>query len=221
MRCPFSCSFRKPHPVPALFALGAVALCLGLGVWQMERLKEKQTLLSQIETARTLPALSALPDNPEELAAMAYRPVALTGTFAGPDRTLRFLGRSSNGYLLYTPLHIEDSDQVVLVNRGFVSSQADTAPPSGVQTVTGYLRPLKHARLFSPGNRPDRNIWFVEDHAAMEQALDMQVPPVVVESETLPAVRNDHLGYAITWFLLAGVAIVMFAFYHRAPKQAT
>jgi cytochrome oxidase assembly protein ShyY1 len=31
--------------------------------------------------------------------------------------------------------------------------------------------------------------------------------------------RNDHLGYAITWFSLALVGLVMFAFYQRIPEN--
>lgn len=217
MPCPFSshCSFRKPQLIPLLFLVASLMLFIALGVWQLHRLEQKNTLVAAREAARQLPALSTLPSAPHE---GAWRAVTLTGTYLGGDRTLRFIGRSSNGYVLYTPLRIEDSDQVVLIDRGLVGMNDPVTPPEGVQTVQGYLREPREKRLFSPDNRPDRNLWFVEDMPAMEEATGTKLAPYIVAMEPLPLPRNDHLGYAITWFLLAGAAVIMFGAYHCEKK---
>ena len=62
----------------------------------------------------------------------------------------------------------------------------------------------------------------------MSKAVGVNLQPIVVEAvgkeekNTFPipndgaiVMRNDHLGYAVTWFSLAVVGLVMFAFYHR------
>ena len=64
----------------------------------------------------------------------------------------------------------------------------------------------------------------------MQDATSLSLLPVVIEATSTPqaglypvpneaklTLRNDHLGYAITWFSLMVVGWVMFAFYHRIP----
>jgi surfeit locus 1 family protein len=78
--------------------------------------------------------------------------------------------------------------------------------------------------LFSPGNDPAHNLWFVRDPAAIAVAKGWgEVAPFFVELESpqppgrlpqagvlKPNLRNEHLQYAITWFGLAVVVGVMF-----------
>jgi cytochrome oxidase assembly protein ShyY1 len=40
-----------------------------------------------------------------------------------------------------------------------------------------------------------------------------------IPSDGKLTLRNDHKQYAITWFLLALVSVVMFAAYHRLPEN--
>lgn len=105
--------------------------------------------------------------------------------------------------------------------------------------IEGIIRPTYKPRLFSPSNHPDINIWFSEDVEAMKQSLmgtwsadeqhaDFNYVPYVIEvtienpmkgtptpkpNNQKPRLRNDHLGYAVTWFGLALVGVVMFWFY--------
>lgn len=221
---------RKPELIPLIFTIGAVTLLSGLGVWQVERLQWKKQVLAQTEQAQALPALGTLP---ADINGLDYRKVALTGTFLN-DKHFLLVGHPQDapaGFFIETPFRLDDDGRIILVNRGFSPEHAESQP-QGVQTVQGIVRPARQKRMFSPGNRPDRNIWFYEDLPAMSAKSGLELTPLIVEATgphekdvwPMPndgkvVMRNDHLQYAITWFALAIIAVIMFIAYHRVPEK--
>lgn len=205
--------FRKPELIPLIFMTAAVTTLVTFGMWQVERLQWKEALLAEIKTAQSQPALT---DLPPDAAGMAYRNAALSGRYL-PDKTLHFIGSKSDGYVRLAPFEVKGGKQVILVSAGWFSSQAKDVklpdPPAGV------LRPMRAPRLFSPENQPERNVWFAEDKAAMEAATGLALYPLILDTAPLKALRNDHLGYAVTWFALALAGIIMFALYYRIPEN--
>ncbi|MDE3060414.1 MAG: SURF1 family protein, partial [Pseudomonadota bacterium] len=197
-----------------------------LGIWQIERLQWKNALIEDIKEAQAKPALGTLP---QDLNGLDYRNVVLTGSFIH-DKTLRMAGAregEGSGFFLLTPFRLEDDGRIILVNRGFAPPDKESRP-QGVQTITGIIRPARVKRLFSLQNHPEKNLWFYEDIPAMSEATGLALTPVVVEAvgPAQPGVypipgdgkirlRNDHLGYAVTWFSLAIIAMVMFGMYYR------
>jgi surfeit locus 1 family protein len=214
--------------IPLLFTLSAVAVFCMLGTWQTQRLAWKQNLLAQIEKAQAQPALEILPD---DLGESYYRNVSLQGTFTGS--TLHLVGRMQGqelGYFMLTPFLLPDG-RAILVNRGYSPPDKDNTP-MGKATVAGVLRPLREKRFFAPENQPEKNLWFYEDTAQLSGFLKVNLLPGVVELTgkkepgryPIPnsgkiSLRNDHLGYAVTWFSLAGVALLMYGFYRRNPRH--
>ena len=90
--------------------------------------------------------------------------------------------------------------------------------------LTGVLRRAQVQRQFSPDNAPDRNIWFHVDVPRMRALAGGKPDPLLdmffLEADATPNpgglpiggqtqldIPNDHLQYAITWFLL-GLALV-------------
>ena len=215
-------TFRKPEWIPLIFIICSTVLLGGLGMWQLERLVWKNTLIAGIEKAQAEPVLHTLTDEP-------YRRVELSGQWR-LDKTIHVVGKpqfvEGNGYFLLTPLVLPDG-KTILVNRGWAPREwKENAAKKA--TVRGIVRPLREKRLFSPANFPDKNIWFYEDINAMAQASGLALEPAVIEaigerkSDTYPYpsdgkinLRNDHFGYAITWFSLAFIGIIMFGAYHR------
>ena len=80
---------------------------------------------------------------------------------------------------------------------------------------------------------PRPTIWMVRDPAAMAAAKGWgAVAPFYIEQEApvppgglphpaplKPQLRNDHLQYAITWYGLAAVLVVMFAIWARRRRE--
>ena len=85
----------RPGLAATLFTLAAVAIMLGLGTWQVERLAWKNALIERIESGlRAAPA--PLPARIENPADWDFRRVSVTGRFLH-DHELDLAARSMNG----------------------------------------------------------------------------------------------------------------------------
>ncbi len=222
-------TFRKPQLIPTLFIVIAFSMLFSLGMWQVQRLQWKNTVIAQVQEAQNQPMLGTLP---QEIEGLDYRKVILTGTFVH-EHSMHMVGRPQNappGFFVVTPFRLDDDGRIILVNRGYAPTNMESKPDT-VQTVEGIIRPIRAKRPFSPQNAADKNVWFYEDIPAMSQATTLELTPIVVEQTGKPAkdvypqpsdgkisVRNDHLNYAITWFALAAISLIMFTCYHYEKK---
>lgn len=198
-----------------LFGLGGVSILISLGVWQMQRLAWKQVILTQIEK-RIVEAPVALPASPDPIDDK-YLSVTAEG-YVKPEflRVLVSQKHIGAGYKLISPFVLDD--RTVLLDRGFISVN-DSLPGdvvSQVQSiVTGNLHWPQETDSYTPAPDIEKNIWFARDVDAMSVILktdpvmivlrdispaDASVTPLPVDTVNIP---NDHLQYAITWFLLA------------------
>ena len=209
---------------PLMFGLIGVAILISLGVWQMQRLTWKQAILSDIDN-RILAAPVALPRSIDP-ASDKYLPVTVTGILTGDNlRVLASRKHIGAGYRIISTLETDDRRRV-MVDRGFVPVQSDwrDAESSKVE-VTGNLHWPDELNSSTPEPDIVDNIWFARDVPTMSAALktepvliiarnmtvtDPDLTPLPVDSAGIP---NDHLQYAITWFSLALVWLVMTAYY--------
>ena len=206
--------------VCVIAALGFSAL----GIWQLERLAWKRDLIGRVES-RVGAAPVPLPGAAEWPRVNArdheYRRVRLTGVFRHDRVTLvDALTERGPGFWVLTPLAAEQG--TVLVNRGFVPADRrnDYARPEGPVALTGLLRLPEPGGRFLRPNRPDADLWYSRDVAAIAAARGLgSVAPFFVDAErgsrdaypigglTVVRFRNAHLGYALTWLALAGMAL--------------
>ncbi len=130
------------------------------------------------------------------------------------------------GYFLFTPARTREGGLVV-INRGYVpepkGSPERYAPPTGMVEVVGALRWPEAANPFVRSYDPAAAIWFVRDHVEMAARNGWgAVAPFYLEMESpqpagglpragvlRPNLRNEHLQYAMTWYGLALVVMVM------------
>ncbi len=231
----------KPAFWPTVFTVPAVLVMLGLCAWQVQRMSWKEALIDRLHTRLVQAPLDAAAVGADPAAA-EYRKVRLVGTFLH-DKELHLLARSMNrnvGLHIVTPLRLQ-SGEVVLFNRGWVpETRKDPARRAegqvgGVVTVEGIVRlteaDIKHWLV--PDNQPDRNVWLTVDVAAMRRAGGLPEAPALkadrwwvaadatanpggfpIGGQTRVNLPNDHLQYAITWFLLALTLVAVYAAYH-------
>lgn len=205
-----------------LFGLIGAAILVSLGVWQLQRLGWKQTVLAEIE-ARIDAVPVAVPDQPDA-EADRYLPVAAIGEFVGaPARVLVSVQGSGPGYRL---IHgFEVGDRRIMVDRGFLADAvALPDAPSGEVEVTGNLHWPDEIDGFTPDADLARNIWYARDVEALADYLEAEPiflvlremsatdGPVTPLPVTIEGIPNNHLGYAIQWFGLALVWLGMTAF---------
>jgi len=188
---------------PTILVGLAVAAMIGLGIWQLDRRGEKAVQLARLSTNRTLGAMT-FPNPPvgdEHLfrrAGLMCLEVASWSEQAGRDAS----GKSGWRHLADCRTGAEGMS--VRVDMG-VSSAPGITPAWKGGAVTGIIT---HAPDSTPllaslfGKRPPRNLMLVADTPAT--GLSASAPP---DPSSVP---NNHLAYAVQWFLFAGIAVVIY-----------
>jgi surfeit locus 1 family protein len=205
---------------PSLLGLSGCAVLIWLGLWQVDRLAWKQDILAGIEARLAAPPQSLQLDVNE--AADEYRRVTLQGSPTGTELHVLVSGTSAGtGYRVISQFQLTDGP-VILVDLGLLPLESKDAPPLiAPMQVTGTLLWPDDQNDSTPAPDLGANIWFARNTTTMSAALD-SLPLMVVASQTAPAdprltalpiatadIKNDHLEYAITWFLLALVWAIM------------
>jgi surfeit locus 1 family protein len=223
---------RSELLIPTLLALAALTVLLGLGTWQVNRKAWKEVLI-QTMNDRLSAAPVELP-SPEKWNLLTpdnsdFTRVKLHAEFSGASDALSYTSGSllrddvkGIGYFVFSPARFPGGAQVV-VNRGFVPGRTYPAAP-GAQDIVGYIRWPEAPSWFVSNHDAAGEVWTVRDPRLMAQVRGWgAVAPFYVEQEApvppggLPhpaalkvQLRNDHLQYAITWYGLAAVLVLMF-----------
>lgn len=208
---------------PLIFGVGGLAILLSLGFWQVARLDWKLGIIADIESrihADPVP-VPEVPD-PE---ADRYRPVTATGVYTGDVvHVLSSQREQGTGSHVVAVLETPDGRRI-LVDRGFMSDATRLQAELAVRdvAVTGNLLWPRDSDSFTPAPDLNRNLWFSRDidpiaiHLGTEEVMIVArtdtpaVPGLVPVPINTADIKNDHLGYALTWFSLAFVWAVMTA----------
>lgn len=220
------------RPLPALTATCALALAVlvGLGVWQLRRLDWKLALIAEVERHMAAPPVSL----GQALAMGAdaqYRHVALDGRFDNAKEAYAF-GTDQTGAAIYHVIapFAAPGGRTLLVDRGIVPDERRdpatrrSGQPSGLTHVVAVWRTPDPPGAFTPAPDLKRRIWFSRDVEGIAKADGIALAaPVILEADATPnpggwpkggqtviAFRNEHLQYALTWF---GLAIGLFGVY--------
>jgi surfeit locus 1 family protein len=240
---------RQGIAVPLLFMLVALAVFVGLGTWQLQRKAWKEALIQTLERRLSAPAVDLPPPerwSDLNQAEDEFRRVKFSAAFDPGAEALVYTTGSTvrpdvaePGYWVLAPARTAQGD-IIVVNRGFVPQgwrEAATRPigeVGGTVEIIGVMRWPEPRGLFTPADDPPHNLWFVRDPAAIADAKHWgRVAPFFIELESpraasglprvgrlKPMLRNEHLQYAITWYGLAAVVVLMFVFWLRARRSA-
>ena len=239
-------SFRPPHPVAALATTAAVAACIALGCWQLERARQKEALIGEFRRG----AAAAVDVTARPLGGLArYQAVSARGAYESRRQILLDNMPSAGGrpgYRVLTPFRRTSGGALLLVDRGWLplGDSRDRLPavdvPGGVREIAGRIDrpPAPGLRMRSTaagdGARWPRLMNFptadelaaalgepVEAHLVL---LDARAPDGY-ERNWRPELRMNparHRAYAVQWFafaLLAVAALVITAMRRDARKD--
>jgi surfeit locus 1 family protein len=222
---------RPPRGVVVLavmtmaFAAGIV-LFVSLGSWQVQRLAWKRDLIERVESrihAEPVPVPAAAVLQATPPADLEYTRVRVRGTLmpAYKDTRVKAVTEAGSGFWVMRPLRTPDR-HVLMLNLGFVPDGWEGSIPAPAQELefTGLLRPSEPPHGFLRKNNPWMQRWYSRDVAMMAGHKGLgTLPPVFIDIDAASAAqlaspwprggltvvrfRDNHLGYALTWFALA------------------
>lgn len=239
---------RRNLLIPTLTTVVIVAVLLSLAIWQLERRTDKLALIATLDE-RLAAAPIALPPAARwsefSPARDEFRRVTLSGVidagqqaqvFAAPSPLRKDV--SGTGAWAFAPVKLA-SGETVVVNRGFVADgqSASQQVPNDPVVLTGYIRFPEAPSWLTPQADRARRLWYLRDHRGMAEVLGwaeaQRVAPFYIDLEgPLPpggvpkagplqvSLKNDHLQYAVTWFLLAAAVTIAFGFWLRGSGPA-
>jgi surfeit locus 1 family protein len=232
----------RPTLWPTVITVPALAMLVTFGSWQTQRLQWKTELIQELRIRDAGPAISLPTDARIPAEDLEFRRVRVAGQYMY-ETEMRLLNQVRDGIPginVFTPLVRADGGGTLLVNRGWAPMDWPGAPieeygggPIGVE-VTGIVRIPGPPGWLTPDNEPGNNAWYYIDLAEMgaaggilpstdyyiyatgEKNLgDAPAPWLAPDlNEWRVDLRNNHLSYAITWFALAGVLLVIYVIYH-------
>lgn len=181
---------RRIPIVPTLIVLLAVGVMIRLGFWQLERLHEKEAMLARYGAARALSSGVPFPSTPQERVANLYRHSQLEcASVLGLSSVAGRSDRGQPGNAQSARCRLADGSEATVVlgwSKGPQTVRWQGGP------VTGFI---------GPG--ADEEVRLIAAPPLAGLAANAQPDPT-----ELP---NNHLSYAVQWFLFALTALVVYA----------
>ena len=221
-----------------LVALAGMGLTASLGRWQLSRAAQKEAITQARSAQAALPELDGRTLAQTGLGvsvpeALLYRRLALKGEWLG-EHTVYLDNRQMHGrpgFYVLTPLRLQGTDTVVMVQRGWVPRQFQdrTALPAidtsaGEVTVHGRLLPWP-SKVYDFGEVEDgpirQNLIFDDYRLQTRLPLPMlSIQQTDADDQglqrTWPEVASGvekHYGYAFQWFGLSALMALLYVWF--------
>lgn len=233
--------------VVTLAAIVVAALTFSLGQWQLRRAAQKEALQTAIATqsGHALADTKALLEV-TQLEGAIHRPALLRGTWQS-QHTVFLDNRpmsGKTGFVVVTPLALEGSDKVILVQRGWVQRDftdrnrlPDVPTPAGLVRVEGRIAPPPSKLYEFKGIEAGRIRQNMDLQAfAAETGLPLMGVSLLQTGASSEGLQRDwappnlgiekHYGYAFQWFALCALTVFLYLWFQvisplRRKRQPT
>jgi cytochrome oxidase assembly protein ShyY1 len=182
---------RKLPLVPTILVGLAVAMMIGLGIWQLDRREQKLALLESYKAAAGLPPIG-WPNLPPKEPLPLFR--SATGNCLQVMGFRTAAGQNLNGepgFLVIADCRTGAEGPGMAVELGW------SKDPNAGKTWQGGL--------VSGTIAPDGRSLMRLVAASPGPGLAASAPP------SLDTIPNNHLSYAVQWFLFAGIGALIYA----------
>jgi surfeit locus 1 family protein len=226
--------FSRKWILTTLLVVVGSLVCVRLGLWQLDRLAQRQSFNAHYLATSGLPRLKITSAPQGDLRQLEYRPVEVIGSYDFDHQVVlrNQYYESQPGYFLLTPLVLSDGTGI-LVERGWIPAQGNETHadwhkydrPGGV-TIRGILRlgetQSEIGGVADPTLAPGQSqldFWNIVNLERMAQQVPHKLLPVFVQPDPEPArteppypyqpeleiTEGPHLGYAMQWFTFAAL----------------
>jgi surfeit locus 1 family protein len=240
--------FQRNWLVATLLVVAGTALCVRLGIWQLDRLEQRRTFNSHFESMRSQPTLDLNAEQPENMTEMEWRSVRVTGEYDFENQVAlrnQYYG-NQYGYHLLTPVLFDGA--AVLVDRGWIPAEGNAAPTdwrkydeTGEVNISGKIRlgNAKPALLGVKDPLPEDGkkleVWNNADLTRIAGQMPYPILPIYIQPETdvndteppipfqpeIELTEGPHFGYALQWFTFATILFVGYPFFLRKQESGS
>ena len=181
---------RRLPMVSTLIVLAAVAVMIGLGIWQIQRAQWKAQMLERYRSSQTMSAEIPWPQRREEVETALYRHSSVD--CVKPLSSNAVSGRNADGQAGWAQVvrcRLAGGGEADIV-LGWSERPAEPQWSGG--RISGFVGPGRdgEARLIA---------------SPPQAGLQANAAP---DPEELP---NNHMSYAVQWFLFALTALAIYA----------
>ncbi len=237
--------FHRKWLLATVLVFAGTALCIRLGIWQLDRLEQRRAFNHQVESMRDMTTLDLNQEQPKDISSMEWRAAKVQGEydFANQVALRNQYNGDQYGYHLLTPLRFDGG--AILVDRGWIPADGNSTPAdwskydeSGVVNLTGQIRLGQTKPSFGgvadtlPENGDKLELWNNADLTRIANQLPYPVLPVYIQLDpnendteppipyqpTLELTEGPHMGYALQWFTFATILFVGYPFYLRKQE---
>ena len=181
---------RRLPILPTIVVLLAVGVMLRLGLWQLDRLEQKESMLVHYAQAQTVSADVLWPREAKQAQRAYYRHATIRCVSVGPITPMAGINdKGQSGLAHVATCNLEQGGKALVV----LGWSRDPAPrPWNGGEVAGVIAPGGDA---GPRLVADPPLAGLEANARADPST----------------IANNHLSYAVQWFLFAFVALVIYA----------
>jgi len=210
-----------------------IVLLVSLGFWQLDRSEQKAEYIKQQQLSADKTILQSLTQ--ADLNDDRYKQVKVTGYYDSAKQFLldNQIVNGQAGYFVMTPFKLVDSNQAVLVNRGWLALNKDRRilPVIDVdqsqRTITGTMNHFPSVGIKLAGAEIPTAGWpsvvQIVDHNVLAEKIAYPLLPFQIElnkTESDGYIREwkkktimspeKHTAYAVQWFALAITLTLLF-----------
>ena len=223
----------KPGLVPTLVTLVLLPIFIRLGFWQLDRAEQKRDLQRNYAQRTALPSFRLEP-RVKGRGELEYRRAYVRGTFDNEHQILidNKIHKGQVGYYVITPLKMADSDQYVLINRGWLaagktrSELPNITTTDQLVTIHGVLvKPRRDIFMISDKNRdtngwPARLQWLDVKEFARDTKLEVYPFALLMDADAPHGYAREwgksnldpdkNTSYAMQWFSFAILLVIIY-----------
>ncbi|MDA9749202.1 SURF1 family protein [Pelagibacteraceae bacterium] len=208
-----------------------MGLTLFLGNWQLQRLEWKENLIKEFNNLLEQKPLSL------SMGKMKYRNMdeftkIITKGTVDRSKKIFFPAKTHNGKngFFIASLLTDNHNNQYLIDEGWFEYNKFEYFKSNNQIISseiiGYLRYPTEKKMFTPKNSPETNEWYYYDLEEIQKYFQTEInqnffiksmsshgEEFLFPSTAKHNFTNNHLQYAITWFLMSFSILAIFIIY--------
>lgn len=240
--------FSRRWILTTLLVMAGSAVCVRLGIWQLDRLDQRRAFNAHYLTVRAEAPLDLNQNFHENLESMEYREAFAQGHYDFENQVALRNQYHGNeyGYHLLTPLMLADN-LAVLVDRGWIPAEPGTNPSQWKEydepderSVEGIIR-LGRSKpqmggIADPTLAPNQTalvVWNAVNLQRIDEQLPYRLLPVYLQlapesKDTTPPIpyqpeveisEGPHLGYAGQWFTFAALLFIGYPMFYLRKQE--